>query len=285
MVIADTQKSFIFDSIKKPILMLKKVALLTITLSILYGCATVPVTGRKQLSLVSSDEINAMAAQQYAEVIAKGPLSNNAEQTEMIRRVGGRIQKGVEQYMKDKGASSQLAGFKWEFNLIQDDKTVNAWCMPGGKVAFYTAILPICKDETGIAVVMGHEVAHAIANHGAERMSQGLVQEFGMSTLGAAMGQSPGVTSQIFQQAVGMGSQVGMLKFSRSHESEADHIGLIFMAIAGYDPQQAPIFWERMSALGSGQKPPEFLSTHPADKTRINDLQGWMPEALGYYKK
>ena len=285
MVIADTQKSFIFDSIKKPILMLKKVALLTITLSILYGCATVPVTGRKQLSLVSSDEINAMAAQQYAEVIAKGPLSNNAEQTEMIRRVGGRIQKGVEQYMKDKGASSQLAGFKWEFNLIQDDKTVNAWCMPGGKVAFYTAILPICKDETGIAVVMGHEVAHAIANHGAERMSQGLVQEFGMSTLGAAMGQSPGVTSQIFQQAVGMGSQVGMLKFSRSHESEADHIGLIFMAMAGYDPQQAPIFWERMSALGGGQKPPEFLSTHPADETRIKDLQGWMPEALGYYKK
>jgi predicted Zn-dependent protease len=265
--------------------MLKKVALLTITLSILYACATVPVTGRKQLSLVSSEEINAMSAQQYKEVIAKGPLSNNAEQTAMIRRVGSRIQKAVEQYMKDKGASSQLAGFNWEFNLIQDDKTVNAWCMPGGKVAFYPAIIPICKDETGIAVVMGHEVAHAIANHGRERMSQGLVQEFGMSTLGAAMGQNPGVTSQIFQQAVGMGSQVGMLKFSRSHESEADHIGLIFMSMAGYDPQQAPIFWERMSALSGGQKPPEFLSTHPADQTRIDDLNGWMPEALGYYKK
>jgi len=285
MVIADTQKSFIFESPKNQIPMLKKIALLTITLFILYGCATVPVTGRKQLSLVSSDEINAMAAQQYAEVIAKGPLSNNADQTDMIKRVGSRIQKGVEQYMKEKGASSQLTGFKWEFNLIQDDKTVNAWCMPGGKVAFYTAILPICKDETGIAVVMGHEVAHAIANHGRERMSQGLVQEFGMSTLGAAMGQNPGVTSQIFQQAVGMGSQVGMLKFSRSHESEADHIGLIFMAMAGYDPQQAPLFWERMSALSGGQKPPEFLSTHPADETRVKDLQGWMPEALGYYKK
>ncbi len=265
--------------------MLKKVALLIITLSVLYACATVPVTGRKQLSLVSSDEINAMSATQYKEVIAKGPLSTNVEQTEMIKRVGARIQKGVEQYMAEKGASAQLTGFKWEFNLIQDDKTVNAWCMPGGKVAFYTAILPICKDETGIAVVMGHEVAHAIANHGRERMSQGLVQEFGMSTLGAAMGQNPGVTSQIFQQAVGMGSQVGMLKFSRSHESEADHIGLIFMSMAGYDPQQAPIFWERMSALSGGQKPPEFLSTHPADQTRINDLNGWMPEALGYYKK
>ena len=265
--------------------MIKKVALLTLSLFILYSCATVPVTGRKQLSLVSSDEINAMSATQYQDVIKKGPLSTNVEQTEMIKRVGARIQKGVEQYMAEKGASAQLSGFKWEFNLIQDDKTVNAWCMPGGKVAFYTAILPICKDETGIAVVMGHEVAHAIANHGRERMSQGLVQEFGISTLGAAMGQNPGVTSQIFQQAVGMGSQVGMLKFSRSHESEADHIGLIFMSMAGYDPEQAPIFWERMSALSGGQKPPEFLSTHPADETRIKDLQGWMPEALGYYKK
>jgi predicted Zn-dependent protease len=265
--------------------MLKKVISLIIPISIFYGCATVPVTGRKQLSLVSSDEINAMSATQYKDVIAKGPLSSNVEQTDMIKRVGVRIQKAVEQYMTEKGASAQLSGFKWEFNLIQDDKTVNAWCMPGGKVAFYTAILPICKDETGIAVVMGHEVAHAIANHGRERMSQGLVQEFGMSTLEAAMGQNPGVTNQIFQQAVGMGSQVGMLKFSRSHESEADHIGLIFMSMAGYDPQQAPIFWERMSALSGGQKPPEFLSTHPADETRIKDLQAWMPEALGYYKK
>ncbi len=265
--------------------MLKKVALLFIICAIGYGCATVPVTGRKQLSLVSSDEINTMSAQQYQEVITKGPLSTNAEQTEMIRRVGARIQKGVEQYMAEKGATSQLAGFKWEFNLIQDDKTVNAWCMPGGKVAFYTAILPICKDENGIAVVMGHEVAHAIANHGRERMSQGLVEQFGLSTIGAAMGQNPGLTGQIFQQAIGMGANVGMLKFSRGHESEADHIGLIFMAMAGYDPEQAPIFWERMTAMAGGQKPPEFLSTHPSDETRIKDLKGWMPEALGYYKK
>jgi predicted Zn-dependent protease len=265
--------------------MLKKVASLFVILSLLYACATVPVTGRKQLSLVSSDEINTMSATQYQEVIKKGPLSTNVEQTDMIKRVGARIQKGVERYMNEKGASSQLAGFKWEFNLIQDDKTVNAWCMPGGKVAFYTAILPICKDETGIAVVMGHEVAHAIANHGRERMSQGLLQQFGLSTIGAAMGANPGLTGQIFQQAVGMGSQVGMLKFSRGHESEADHIGLIFMAMAGYDPEQAPVFWERMSALSGGQKPPEFLSTHPAGETRIKDLKSWMPEALVYYKK
>jgi len=265
--------------------MFRKIIVIVLALTMLHGCATVPVTGRKQLSLVSSGEINQMAAQQYREVIAKGPLSNNAEQTQLVKRVGVRIQKAVEKYMADKGASSQLAGFNWEFNLIQDDKTMNAWCMPGGKVAFYTGILPICKDELGVAVVMGHEVAHAIANHGAERMSQGLLAEFGMSTLGAAMGQNPSATQQIFMQAVGVGTNVGMLKFSRSHESEADHMGLIFMAMAGYDPASAPKFWERMATLGGGAAPPEFLSTHPSHDTRIKDLEGWIPEANQYYKK
>lgn len=265
--------------------MIRKSILLTLVITVLYGCATVPVTGRKQLSLVSSSEINAMSAQQYQEVIKKGPLSTNQEQTQLIKTVGVRIQKAVEKYMADKGLSDQLAGFAWEFNLIKDDTTVNAWCMPGGKVAFYTAILPICKDEAGIAVVMGHEVAHAIANHGRERMSQGLAAEFGLSTIGAAMGQNPNLTQQIFMQAVGMGTNVGMLKFSRSHESEADHMGLIFMAMAGYDPSTAPKFWERMATLSGGQQPPEFLSTHPSHETRIKDLEGWIPEALQYYKK
>ncbi len=265
--------------------MIRKIFSFTILLTIVSACATVPVTGRKQLSLVSSAEINQMAAQQYQEVIHQGPISNNQEQTAMVKRVGVRIQKAVEEYMANKGASDQLTGFKWEFNLIQDDKTVNAWCMPGGKVAFYTAILPICKDEDGIAVVMGHEVAHAIANHGAERMSQGMLAEFGLSTIGAAMGQNPTATQQIFMQAVGMGTNVGMLKFSRSHESEADHMGLIFMAMAGYDPATAPKFWERMATLSGGQAPPEFLSTHPSHETRIKDLEGWIPEANQYYKK
>jgi predicted Zn-dependent protease len=258
-----------------------------LTLSILVfiaGCATVPITGRRQLDLVSSSEINSMSSSQYQEVLKKGPLSTNQEQVAMIKRVGAKIQKAVEQYMASKGASSQLEGFAWEFNLIQDDKTVNAWCMPGGKVAFYTAILPICKDETGVAVVMGHEVAHAIANHGRERMSQGLIQQFGLSTLGSAMGQNPTATKQIFMEAVGMGANLGVLKFSRTHESEADHIGLIFMAMAGYDPNQAPKFWERMTAGSNGEKPPEFMSTHPSDETRIKDLNGWMPEALQFYK-
>jgi predicted Zn-dependent protease len=262
-----------------------KVIFLIAIILIVESCATVPVTGRKQLDLVSSSEINTMSATQYQEVITKGPLSKNVEQTEMIRRVGTRIQKAVEQYMASKGWSDQLAGFNWEFNLIQDDKTVNAWCMPGGKVAFYTAILPICKDENGVAVVMGHEVAHAIANHGRERMSQGLIQQFGLSTLGAAMGQNATLTKQVFMEAIGMGANLGMLKFSRQHESEADHIGLIFMSMAGYDPHHAPEFWNRMVQMNTGQKPPEFMSTHPSDETRIKDLEGWMPEAMGYYQK
>lgn len=265
--------------------MIRKVFLFLLAAGLCYACATVAVTGRKQLSLVSNGEIIPMSAQQYQEVIKKGPLSTNQEQTELIKRVGVRVQKAVEQYMASKGASSELDGFKWEFNLIDDPKTVNAWCMPGGKVAFYTAILPICKDEEGVAVVMGHEVAHAIANHGRERMSQGLVEQFGLSTLGAAMGQNPTATQQLFMQAVGMGSNIGMLKFSRNHESEADHIGLIFMSMAGYNPNTAPKFWQRMTEMSGGQQPPEFLSTHPSHETRIKDLEGWIPEAMQYYKK
>jgi predicted Zn-dependent protease len=265
--------------------MFKKVIILFLSATVLYSCAKVPVTGRQQLSLVSNAEIIPMANQQYREVIAKGPLSKDQQQTAMVKTVGGRIQKAVEKFMAEKGWSSELQGFEWEFNLIDDPKMVNAWCMPGGKVAFYTGIMPICKDEAGVAVVMGHEVAHAIANHGRERMSQGLAQQMGMQTLGAAMGANPTMTSQIFMQAVGVGSQVGMLKFSRTHESEADRIGLIFMAIAGYDPQEAPKFWERMSAGNKGGAPPEWLSTHPSDETRISDLKKAMPEALKYYNK
>ena len=200
----------------------------------------------------------------------------------MVKKVGQNIQKAVEKYLADKGASSELNGFAWEFNLIDDPKTANAWCMPGGKVAFYTGILPICKDEAGIAVVMGHEVAHAIANHGRERMSQQMVAQFGLSTLSAAMGQNPTLTNEILMQAVGAGTSLGMLKFSRTHESEADHIGLIFMAMAGYDPNEAPKFWERMTQMSGGQQPPEFMSTHPSHETRIKDLQSWIPEAMKY---
>jgi predicted Zn-dependent protease len=250
----------------------------------IYACSSVAVTGRKQLSLVSNAEILPIVNQQYDSVIRKGPLSSNREQTEMVKRVGVKIQKAVETYMASKNLSSELQGFSWEFNLIDDPKTVNAWCMPGGKVAFYTGIMPICKDETGVAVVMGHEVAHAIANHGRERMSTQMLAQYGLGTLGALMGQSPGAGKELLMQAVGAGTNIGLLKFSREHESEADHIGLIFMTMAGYDPNEAPKFWERMTQGSGGQEPPEFLSTHPSHSTRIKDLQGWIPEALTYRK-
>jgi predicted Zn-dependent protease len=254
-------------------------------LLVAHACATVAVTGRSQLSLVSNSELIPMSTAEYQKVLKEGKLSTNAQQAEMVKRVGAKIKLAVEQYMASKGSSDQLAGFAWEFNLLDDDAVVNAWCMPGGKVAFYTGIMPICQDELGVAVVMGHEVAHAIANHGAERMSQQMVAQMGLSTLGGAMSQNPSLTKDIFMQAVGTGTQIGMLKFSRQHESEADHIGLIFMAMAGYDPNTAPAFWERMTTMSGGQQPPEFLSTHPSHETRVKDLQGWIPEAMQYYKK
>lgn len=265
--------------------MLKRIAIFSTVGLVIWACASVPVTGRKQLSLVSNSEILPVVRLQYDSVVRTGPLSKNQEQTEMVKRVGVRIQKAVEKYMADKGLSSQLSGFAWEFNLIDDPKTVNAWCMPGGKVAFYTGIMPICKDETGVAVVMGHEVAHAIANHGRERMSQQMVAQTGLGAFSMVMGQNPGLGKSLMMQAVGMGTNLGMLKFSREHESEADHMGLIFMTMAGYDPAQAPVFWERMASMSGGGSTPEFLSTHPSHTTRISDLKGWIPEALTYKTK
>ncbi len=258
----------------------------TLLLIVLFGvqCATVPITGRRQLSLVKNSEIMPMSFDQYKTVLREGKLSTDAKQTALVKKVGLNIQKAVEKYMADNGYASQLKGFEWEYNLIEEN-TVNAWCMPGGKVAFYTGILPVCKDEKGIAVVMGHEVAHAIANHGAERMSQGMMAQFGMSSVSVAMGQNPTGTQQILMQSIGAGTQMGMLKFSRTHESEADKLGLIFMSIAGYDPREAPKFWERMAALSGGQAPPEFMSTHPSNATRIADLNAQIPEALKYYNK
>lgn len=252
---------------------------------LLYACAQVAVTGRQQLSLVSNSDIIPMADHQYDSVVKAANLSTNQQQTAMVKNVGVKIQKAVEQYMAQNNASSELAGFQWEFNLIDDPKTVNAWCMPGGKVAFYTGIMPICQNEAGVAVVMGHEVAHAVANHARERMSQGMVANGLLGTLGAALGQNPTLTKNLFMQAVGVGAQVGMLKFSRQHESEADKIGLIFMAMAGYDPHEAPRFWERMSSQSGGAEPPEWLSTHPSHGSRVSDLNEAIPEAMKYYKK
>lgn len=258
-------------------------ALLLAAVLLVAACATVPITGRRQLSIIPDGQMNAMSFQQYDQVLAESKLSTDPEATAMIRRVGGRIQAAVEQYFRQEGQSGRLEGYAWEFNLIESDQ-VNAWCMPGGKVAFYTGILPVCRDETGIAVVMGHEVAHAIAEHGAERMSQGLVMQLGGMALNEAIRNKPEQTQALYMSAFAVGAQYGaMLPFSRKHESEADHLGLIFMAMAGYDPQAAPAFWERMSAQG-GQAPPEFMSTHPSDETRIRQLNERMAEALRYYQ-
>jgi len=250
-----------------------------------YGCSSVPVTGRRQLTIVSSSEMNSMAATSYSQTLSSSKLSSNAEQTAMIKRVGDRISKAVEQYMQEKNMSSAISDFKWEFNLIDDPNTVNAWCMPGGKVAFYTGILPICQNDAGVAVVMGHEIAHAIANHSAERMSQELVVQFGGMALSTALQQKSELTQQIALSVYGVGSQVaGILPYSRLHESEADRMGLVFMAMAGYDPNEAPKFWERMQNNSGGSAPPQFLSTHPSDSKRITDLKAAMPEAMKYYK-
>ena len=247
------------------------------------ACATVPVTGRSQLNLISSSEMMTASTQQYDEFLKTHRVSTNADSVKMVRDVGVRIQKAVEQYMTDQGLASKLQGYKWEFNLVQD-KQVNAWCMPGGKVVFYTGILPVCRDASGIAVVMGHEVAHAVAEHGAERMSQSMLTEMGGAALTAALATKPAQTQTLWMTAFGVGSQYGvMLPFSRQQESEADHLGLIFMAMAGYDPRTAPKFWERMASASGGGAPPELMSTHPSDATRIKKLNEVMPEALKYY--
>jgi len=260
------------------------VSLLMVAGFVVVGCSTVPVTGRQQLNLIPDSEILAMSFQEYDSFLKQNKLSANAQQSEMVKRVGTRIQKAVEAYFAQKGLSAELNGYQWAFNLVEDDQ-INAWCMPGGKVVVYTGILPITQDEAGLAVVMGHEIAHAIAEHGNERMSQALLQQMGGVALSVAMKDEPAETRNMWLTAYGVGSQVGvLLPFSRTQESEADRLGLIFMAMAGYDPRVAPEFWKRMAAKG-GAKPPEFLSTHPADDTRIRQINEWMGEALQYYKQ
>ncbi len=249
------------------------------------GCSEVAISGRTQFNIVPGSTMNSMSFKSYGEFLNQHKLSANAEQTQMVKRVGDRIKNAVENYAVENGYEDNLAGYKWEFNLV-DDPNVNAWAMPGGKVVVYTGLIPIAKDDAGLAVVMGHEIAHAFAKHGAERMSQGLLVQMGGVALSTALDDYPNQTKNLFMQSYGIGTQVGLLlPYSRVHESEADHLGLIFMAMAGYDPQEAPAFWERMSAQKKGAGPPEFLSTHPADATRIQNLKDLLPEAMEYYRE
>jgi len=263
---------------------LKILFLSIITAFSILSCSTVPLTGRSQLNLIPANEMLSLSYQQYDEFLNENKVSKDAKNTAMVKRVGTNIQYAVEEYLAQNNLSNRLEGYKWEFNLVEDEQ-VNAWCMPGGKVVVYTGILPVTKNEIGLAVVLGHEIAHAIAEHGNERMSQGLIQQLGGAALSVALRDKPQLTQDLFLTAYGVGSTVGILAYSRTQESEADHLGLIFMAMAGYNPGEAVNFWQRMAEINKGQKPPEFLSTHPSDETRINDIKKWLPDALKYYKK
>jgi len=249
------------------------------------GCAEVPITQRKGLHLVSETELLSMSFQQYDDVLKKSKLSTDTPKVEMVRRVGIRIAKSAETFLTETGQQDKIKNYKWEFNLIEEDKTVNAWVMPGGKAAVYTGILPFTQNETGLAVVLGHEVAHALADHGNERMSEALVANTGGMALSVALSQRPQQTQQLFMKVYGVGANVGfLLPYSRLHESEADRIGLTLMARAGYDPREAIAFWQRMSKQ-EGQRPPQLLSTHPAPETRVADIKKYLPEALPYFDK
>ncbi len=247
----------------------------------MVACTTNPITGRKSLQLVSDQEIAGMAVQQYQQTLAQSKVVTGTTAAKSVKNVGLRIQNAARNYYRQIGRESDLASFQWEFNLI-DDKQINAWCMPGGKVAVYTGILPITQNNTGLAVVMGHEVSHALAGHGNERISQAMVAQLGGSVIGGTL--SNGQMAGIFQQVYPIGAQVALLKYGRKQELEADEMGLYLMGMAGYDPRQSKPFWERMEASSSGNRPPEFLSTHPSPESRRSDLDKHMPKALEYYR-
>ncbi|MFA5556347.1 MAG: M48 family metallopeptidase [Flavobacteriaceae bacterium] len=253
--------------------------LLALLVVMVYACATNPFTGKKTMAFVGNNEIFPMAFQQYSEFLDENKVIKGTTDANRVKTVGEKIRKAAETYLNAIGQKDYLNDYAWEYNLV-DDPSVNAWCMPGGKIVFYTGILPICQNDTGIATVMGHEVAHALLNHGQQRMSAGIVQQGLGTTIAIATANKSPETQQIFMTSFGVGSQMfGMLPFSRSHESEADEIGLKLMAIAGYNPDGAVSFWQRMAANSGGNQPPQFMSTHPSSSTRISNLQKQIPIA------
>ena len=246
----------------------------------MMACTTNPITGRKSLQLANDQEITAMALQQYQETLSKSKVISGTTAAKSVQNVGARIKNAANNYYRSIGRESDLANYQWEFKLI-DDKQVNAWCMPGGKVAVYTGILPISKTDTGLAVVLGHEVSHALAGHGNERISQAMVAQYGGAILGST---TSGQMATVFQQVYPIGAQVALLKYGRSQELEADEMGLYLMSMAGYDPREAQPFWQRMESSSTSSGTPEFLSTHPSPENRRADLEKHLPKALEYYK-
>jgi predicted Zn-dependent protease len=262
-----------------------KKLLVILALPFFVGCSTNAVTGRKQLKLFPESTLQAEAVSQYQSFLSQNKVvtQNTSRDAEMVRRVGTRLAQAITAYYAKQPNKVDLSGYKWEFNLV-DNKEVNAWCMPGGKVVVYTGLLPITQNEAALAVVLGHEITHAIAQHGNERMSQVALAQ-GLEVAGNIFTQNRQQANSIFNNIFAPAAQVGvLLPNSRNQEYEADHYGLIFTAMAGYNPREAIPFWERMASAGSGNKPPEFLSSHPADESRIAKIKQYMPEALSYYK-
>ena len=265
---------------------MKKILFSFATITILFAaCSTNAVTGRKQLALFPESTLQQEALSQYQSFLSQSKVvaSSSNKDAEMVKRVGSRIAQAITAYYSQKGLSKELEGYKWEFNLV-DNKEVNAWCMPGGKVVVYTGLLPVTQNEAALAVVLGHEITHAVAHHGNERMSQVSLAQ-GLEVAGNIFTQNNQKANSIFNNVFGPGAQLGvLLPNSRNQEYEADHFGLIFSAMAGYNPKEAIAFWQRMAQAGGGNKPPEFLATHPSDENRIAKIQGYMDEALSYYK-
>jgi predicted Zn-dependent protease len=263
---------------------MKKLFLIVLTIALIISCSTVTLSGRKQLLLVSDQEVLTSSFQSYKQFIDSVPLSTNKTQTALVRKVGTNIANAVVTYLKANGQEAEAASFAWEFNLVKDT-TMNAFCMPGGKIVVFDGILPVTKTEAGLAVVLGHEVAHAVAKHANERMSQQMIVQYGASIADGLLAKKSDATRNTISTIYGIGANYGyMLPYSRKHELEADRLGLIFLAMAGYDPNEAVAFWKRMAA-NAKNAPAEFMSTHPSDQTRIAQIEQCVPEAMKYYKK
>ena len=261
---------------------LKYTLFISILAFFLQACGSVPISGRRQLLLVPDQEVLALSLQQYQDFMGKAPVIRNTANAQMVDRVGRRISSAVELYLRNNGYESEIRNFSWEFNLVKSND-VNAFCMPGGKIVVYEGLLPITRDEEGLAIVMGHEIAHAVAKHSNERMSQQIALQYGGQIAGGLLGNNP-AAQQLGGMVFGLGSQLGvMLPYARKHEYEADELGIIFMAMAGYNPQVAVDFWKRMAQSNTGSVA-EFMSTHPSDQNRIAKIQENMPKALHYYK-
>ena len=259
--------------------MKKNIIIATGFLAVAIACATNPITGKKDFNIVSNSQLFPSAFQQYSTFLKENKVIVGTAEAKRVESIGIKIKNAAQLYVKSIGHPEYLNDYQWEYKLV-DDKAVNAWCMPGGKIVVYTGILPITLNDAGLATVMGHEVSHALANHGAQRMSAAQLQQIGAVGVAVATGNQSAEKQQMWQQYFGIGSQLGvMLPFSRSHETEADKIGVMLMAIAGYNPDESIKFWGRMSAKSNGQAPPEFMSTHPSDATRIANLQAFIPEA------